>query len=170
MKKKVFLKFNGFIVLVLLSLCMASCKFKTDPYGAVDSGDFIYATDGFRGDDEGWISIIGLSEQGKQKEVLVFPNMIDGHPVIQYGAQFVLKGSEPIEIENAKKVYFCNLFNDYDYVRTTFRYNRNVEIFIGGSGTKQQNDFSEYMDKYVVHYVDGYLYKNTLSFITKILN
>ena len=157
MKKILSRKIACFVFIMFMMIVVSSCRFGSDPYGAVESGDFVYATKGVHGEKDD-IAIIGLSEQGKKKEVLVFPNMIDGHRVVQFGSTFVLKSSGGIIIENAKKVYFCNLFIDYDFVKAWFEYDDDiVDVFIGGSGVNQHKDFGEFMCENATNFVDEYL-------------
>lgn len=170
MKKIKIIFFLG--LMIIIEFMISACHFNNDPFNSVESGDFIYATNisCFNGKEDE-VAIIGLSEQGKKKEIIVFPNMIDGHRVVAFGAKFGYENTGPIIIENAKKVYFCNLFIEYNNVKTYFEYKtNNIEIFIGGSGTKQHKPFGEFLDENSVNYVDEYLYQRFNSLYSKDFN
>jgi hypothetical protein len=130
----------------------------SDPYDSVISGDFIYASNIHRfSGEEGDIAIIGLSEEGKKKETLVFPNYLDGHRVVAFGAEFVLNYSGPIEITNAKKMYFCNpLFEEGYHFLTSFKYdpNNHYEIYIGGASYGYTSYLHDFVPENSVVYID----------------
>jgi|JTFN01.1.fsa_nt_gb hypothetical protein len=90
-----------FIVFVLM-LSLVACS-DGDPYDSVVSGDFIYTKWSMT---EGEIAIIELSDEGKQKETLIFPFMLDGLKVTHIGSKFGLKDSGILEIDNARNIYF----------------------------------------------------------------
>jgi len=146
------------IILLFVVLIISSCRFNPDPFDTVVYGDFIYSkyTKGFNG-EEGDISIIGLSEEGKKKEVLVFPNYLDGHRVVAFGNQIGLKPTDPIEITNAKKIYFCNMFVErYDYCNTHFEYDKSkqYEVYIAGAGRKMEYSLLGLFFENAINYVD----------------
>lgn len=148
---------NGILFLIIVMMT-SSCRFNPDPFDTVVYGDFIYSkyTKGFNG-EEGDISIIGLSEEGKKKEVLVFPNYLDGHRVVAFGNRMALKYTDPIEITNAKKIYFCNLFmNTWDFCISTFKYDesKHYEIFIGGAGRNSKSTVHDLFDYNATNYID----------------
>ncbi len=135
--KKLIKKIISCLLLILGLYCISCCQLNSDPYDSVVYGDFIYSTyyKGFNG-EEGDISIIGLSEEGKKKETIVFPNYLDGHRVVAFGATFALLDSGPIEITNAKKIYFCKPLSEKGYeCITSLKYNPNnhCEIYICGA-------------------------------------
>ena len=111
------------LIFILLSSLRVGCK-NFDPFKPVISGDFTYTDQNCK---EGHRRIIGLSEQGKTKEVLVFPTRIDGFIVDGLGSTFALgKTSGEITITNAKKIYL-----PVGYVMRTpldFKSNKNEEI------------------------------------------
>lgn len=99
MKKLLTLIFSLLFIFVL-----AGCNNKFDPFKSVISGDFIYT---HLDSDEGHCRIIGLSEEGNRKEVVVFPSILDGYIVDGLGASWAYgKSSGEIIITNAKKIYF----------------------------------------------------------------
>jgi hypothetical protein len=111
-----------FLLFTILSL--TSCKLKDDPFNSVVSEDFIYSKVGVVGENN--VAIIGLSEEGKSKETLVFPAMIDGYNVVKIGTYFVKKPSGKLIINKAKNVYFTSNIN---HVKTEieYDYDSNVE-------------------------------------------
>ena len=151
------------IVIALSITFFSSCRTNYDPYGLVVSGDFIYATNYkcFQG-KEGEISIVGLSEEGKQKEILIFPNYIDGHKVVAYGAEYGYKWTGLIEIPSAKKIYFCTLdITASPKYNAGFNYlfEGTIELFIG---SKDLYDYITHRSK-TINYIDDsipYYYKN----------
>ena len=97
--KKMFIVFMSLMFIMFLS----GCK-NFDPFQSVISGDFMYT---HRDSEEGHCRIIGLSEEGKKKETIVFPSVIDGYIVDGVGASWAYgKSSGEIIITNAKKIYF----------------------------------------------------------------
>lgn len=97
--KKLFMVFTS----LMLITCLVGC-INYDPFKSVISGDFMYT---HSDSDEGHCRIIGLSEEGKQKETIVFPAVIDGYIVDGLGASWTYgKSSGEIIIINAKKIYF----------------------------------------------------------------
>ena len=96
------------MLIVMIPLTYASIKIckslkREDKFNSVVSGDFVYT---IMFTDKGHCRIIGLSEEGNKKEVLVFPSMLDGYIVDGLGARYWKKSSKEITITNAKKLYF----------------------------------------------------------------
>ena len=96
------------MLIVMIPLTYASIKIckslkREDKFNSVVSGDFVYT---IMFTDKGHCRIIGLSEEGNKKEVLVFPSMLDGYIVDGLGARYWKKSSKEIAITNAKKLYF----------------------------------------------------------------
>lgn len=154
---------------VALALCgallfggiFAGCNF--DPWKSVAIGDFIYSTNQKSDSGDGCdYAIIGLSEEGKKKDTLVFPSFTNGHKIASIGADFVKKNSGEICSENAKKVYFCGNpraeHTDFKKAGTRFE---NAEIFIAvpSSSPWQARDYTvgntNYVEKKVKEYLDG---------------
>ena len=116
-----------FVTVLMLSL--AACS-DGDPYDSIISGDFIYTKWSMT---EGEIAIIGLSDEGKQKETLIFPFMLDGLKVTHIGSKFGLKDSGLLEIDNARNVYFTY---NAPYVVTGIEYANgsntvNINVYLG---------------------------------------
>ena len=157
------------IVIVLSIVFISSCRTDYDPYGLVVSGDFIYATNYkcFQG-KEGEISIVGLSEEGKQKEILIFPNYIDGHKVVAYGARYGYKSTGTIEILNAKKIYYCNLLIDKNYIFfVPIKYSiSQCEIYVAGLGTKMDYSVDDFFSDHATNYIDLFILISGLITIT----
>lgn len=117
-----------FIVL-LFSIFITSCASKDDPFRSVVSGDFVYSKVGVS-DPEHNVAIIGLSDEGKMKETIVFPTTIDGYIVSEIGTQLIKRPSGSIVFTNAKNIYFPAInFRTYN----EFQYDENVifNIYIG---------------------------------------
>ncbi|MCV2231969.1 InlB B-repeat-containing protein [Paracholeplasma manati] len=117
-----------FVTVLMLSLVGCS---DGDPYDSIVSGDFIYTKWSM---SEGEIAIIGLSDEGKQKDTLIFPFMLDGFKVTQIGSTFGLKDSGPLIIESANNIYFANSIIN---VETSIEYLQNnddiiVNVYLGG--------------------------------------
>jgi len=113
MKKIVYI-----ILLLLVCSLMTACD--EDPFKPVVSGDFIYSRVGVP--VKGTVAIIGLSEEGKTKETLVFPTEIDGYRVFMIGTSFFMhRSSGSIFIEHAKNVYYTS---QHDLVEVSIFYDR----------------------------------------------
>jgi len=152
--------FNVLLGLLLITT-LASCRPDSEVLKVVEYGDFICATNSALFDgEEGDISIIGLSEQGKQKEVLVFPNCIEGHRVVAFGSKIYFRTTDPIEITNAKKIYFCNLLVDRKHFYCCIKYAnpKKYNFFAAGLGTEMQYLFDEALNENSNVYVDSYIY------------
>jgi hypothetical protein len=92
------------LLVTVLILSLVACS-AVDPYDSVISGDFVYTQWDM---SEGEIAIIGLSDEGKEKDTLIFPSILDGFRVTQIGSKFGLKDTGVLEIEIATKIYFTN--------------------------------------------------------------
>lgn len=104
--KKIFVIFMSLMVIIPL----VGCK-NFNPFKPVTSGDFIY-TYSDNDSAEGHCRIIGLSEEGKQKEVIIFPSILDGYMVDGLGGTWALgRSSGDIIITNAKKIYIPSDYN-----------------------------------------------------------
>jgi hypothetical protein len=87
-----------------MALVMMSGVFGCEPDSAViqhEYGDFLVQ----KNDDGWWIS--GLSDTGKEKEVIVIPAEIDGHPIVRVAKKYAMKiGSAWLGSENIEKVFY----------------------------------------------------------------
>lgn len=84
----------------------AGCDF--DPWKSVTIGDFVYSTNQKGDSGDGYdYAIIGLSEEGKQKDTLVFPSFADGHKIVSIGADFVKRTREKFAPKMRKKSIFA---------------------------------------------------------------
>lgn len=120
-----------FFLVSALILSLVACS-DGDPYNSVVSGDFIYTEWDM---SEGEIAIIGLSDEGKEKEILIFPATLDGLKVTQIGSKFGLKDSGILEIEIATKIYFTN---EIVHIATGVVYSKGltenmIHVFIGSN-------------------------------------
>ena len=95
-------RFNILLLfIVFASFTLTACR---HPLERRESGDFMYcfALDSM---SKKCVTIMELSEQGKQKETIVFPTEIDGLLVKSFGGEFGLRTEGKIESENLKQVY-----------------------------------------------------------------
>lgn len=115
-----------FIVYFLLFL--TACNLD-DPFRSVVSGDFVYSKVGVS-DPEHNVAIIGLSDEGKTKETIVFPTTIDGYRLSEIGTQFFKRPSGSIVFTNAKNIYFPAInfrtYNEFQYYD-----NATLNIYVG---------------------------------------
>lgn len=102
------------ILLLLLSILIVFCKscniINND---FIESGDFIYELITDTKDDEtndSFVRIMGLSETGKEKEVIIVPQFINGIEVKEIGREFYVTEGE-WKSEKLKKVFIPFLPN-----------------------------------------------------------
>ncbi|WP_162849140.1 InlB B-repeat-containing protein [Haploplasma axanthum] len=114
------------IIILFISVTLISCSGKHYPY---ESGDFLYSKIGVANPDVN-IAIIGLSEEGKKKETLIFPTILDGFYVTKIGTIFA-SGSKPIEISNAKSVYFPSTIILRSSIKYQHTEEQEVNVYIG---------------------------------------
>ena len=95
-------RFNILLLfIVFASFTLTACK---HPLERRESGDFMYCFE-LDSMSKNCVTIMELSEQGKQKETIVFPTEIDGLLVKSFGGEFGLRTEGKIESENLKQVY-----------------------------------------------------------------
>lgn len=99
--KKIFLLLMTGILMLFMSSCTSK---KGDRFHSQESGDWIYTTYHCGGN----CHILGLTEAGKEKTVLVVPTEIEGHPVSAFGKHIGYSYSPEIVFENCQKLYFNN--------------------------------------------------------------
>ncbi|HAX03496.1 MAG: hypothetical protein A2Y45_09970 [Tenericutes bacterium GWC2_34_14] len=119
-----------FLLVTVLILSLVACS-DGDPYDSVVSGDFVYTQWDM---SEAEIAIIGLSDEGKVKDTLIFPSILDGFRVTQIGSTFGLNNSGPLRIERANNIYFANSIIN---VNTSIEYLQNndeiiINVYLGG--------------------------------------
>lgn len=91
-------------------IIFTGCK-NLDSFKPITSGDFIYTCND-NDSDEGHCRIIGLSDEGKQKEVIIFPTVLDGYIVDGLCASWALgRPSGDVIITNAEKIYIPSDYN-----------------------------------------------------------
>lgn len=112
MKKKkmiaIFITMECIYISLLLTGCvllLRSCNPKRIfELELVTSGDFIYTESGKKA------SIMGISEEGKKKDTLVFQTKLDEYRVTSIGTQFFYhRYLDNLDITNPN-VYFCNAY------------------------------------------------------------
>lgn len=112
MKRKI--KITFLLLGSFLSIMCISCT--RNYFTIITSGDFVYTTSSTA---EGYCKIIGLSSEGREKEVIVFPSIIDGYKVAGIGAiggHGCNRGhrSGDFIITNTQKIYFTSSYS-FDY-------------------------------------------------------
>lgn len=113
------------IALFIICFCFLLSGCSSDPLARSEYGDYLYRITNDSMNDN-CITIMELSEQGKQKDTIVFPTEINGILVKAFGDEFGLRTEGKIKSENLKSVYihsqiemFVNedMFNEIkDYV------------------------------------------------------
>ncbi|WP_162849139.1 InlB B-repeat-containing protein [Haploplasma axanthum] len=114
------------IILVFISMTLISCKGRYYPR---ESGDFLYTKLGVVNPDVN-LAIVGLSEEGKKKETLIFPTILDGFHAKFIGTRFA-SGNKPIEISNAKSVYFPSTIILRSSIKYQHTEEQNLNIYFG---------------------------------------
>lgn len=127
------IKFNKLISMIFIFITCLFCNGcdTRERFNPIESGDFIYTT-WFC--DDGYCKIIGLTSEGKEKDTLVFPSMIDGLKVLTIGAKDGMISSEQITITKAKNIYFPAGYIQPQSIK--YDYNDNIDdinIYIGES-------------------------------------
>lgn len=128
MKKKkmiaLFVTMECIYISLLLTGCvllLRSCNPKRIvERGLITNGDFIYIESGNKA------SIMGISEEGKKKDTLVFQTKFDEYIVNSFGKRFIGQYLDKIDITNPN-VYFCNAY-DYDGVYMNYDGQKNIYI------------------------------------------
>ena len=145
------------LLLFALSISAMACM------GACTDNGKMFETDLFRctyNEDETGVIILGLTEKGKEQEILVIPEEINGLPVVQLGGTtkgYPYQSSSTLRSEKVKKVYFkttkANITGGY----TNFQNSRNVDFII----ISPLNDCFELLGLFSVGgYVDGEFVSN----------
>ena len=117
----------------------------------VTSGDFIYTESGKKA------SIMGISEEGKKKDTLVFQTKLDEYRVTSIGTQiFYHRYSDNLDIINPN-VYFCNAYVYYD-------------VYMNYDGTKNiyiPSDYNNCFPREKTYYANVFLSYNLYKFFLK---
>lgn len=124
MRKKILI-----ITCVLVLFTLISCSRRNAYYDYLDVktyGDFLYTNKNI----DGGLSIIGLTKEGKEKEVIVFPAYIEGKPVVCLGSHVNYEAYGEIDTRLVRKIYFPSTYK-YHYVDLKLSSN-NTAIFYGG--------------------------------------
>lgn len=115
MKKIYYRKIIFFFFIAFFVATASSCS-NGKIFREIESGDWIYTTNYCA---EGHCALLGLSEAGKTKDVIVMPTMLDGLKVSFYGKHKGYKSSPDIVFDNCKKIY-CN--SSYITIRTVIKF------------------------------------------------
>lgn len=159
MKKKkmiaIFITMECIYISLLLTGCvllLRSCNPKRIfELELVTSGDFIYTESGKKA------SIMGISEEGKKKDTLVFQTKLDEYRVTSIGTQiFYHRYSDNLDIINPN-VYFCNAYVYYD-------------VYMNYDGTKNiyiPSDYNNCFPREKTYYANVFLSYNLYKFFLK---
>lgn len=100
-KDKVMKKILLLLVSVLCGLSiLCGCH---DPYASTPCGDFVYFTRERDGEKVAYLN--GLSEQGKQKEVVIVPETVDGYKVVALSDMFGIAEVGELESKNLEALF-----------------------------------------------------------------
>ena len=148
-----------FIIISLFMMCfccvLSGCG--SDPLERSEYGDYLYrvTNDSMR---KHCITIMELSEQGKQKETIVFPTEINGVLVKAFGDEFGFRIEGVIESENLKNVYMHSQIERF-VNEDMFNRVKYYELYSG---------FSEDMSHYFSFYDAVYLSKEDNTWLNKL--
>ena len=128
MKKKKMIAIFITMECIYISLLLTGCVFllrSCNPDRIIErrlitNGDFVYARLGNKA------SIMGISEEGKKKDTLVFQTKFDEYIVNSFGTRLVGQYLDKIDITNPN-VYFCNAYA-YDVVYINYDGTKNIYI------------------------------------------
>ena len=171
------------LLLIMFSCLLVSCGLRRENR---EYGDFLYQ---YTSDDMGksCITIMGLSEQGKQKETIVTPTEINGKLVKCFGLNIHMRTKGYIESENLKNIYIHGQIEKYEnedcFGELTDRFGkiRDITIFLGVSREKlwmhlptmlnrvyvaKEEFYETHDDEYYSRYEEGV--KNNIDYYTKI--
>ena len=124
-------KIINLIMIFSVVFMLKSCFPNGDVFRSKVCGDFVYSHLAVS-DPKNDAAIIGLSEEGKKKETIIFPTSIDGYNVEMVGTYFFKRKSGPIIFTNTKNIYLTNLFY---YTNSKFECDKNLHInaYVGSS-------------------------------------
>lgn len=134
-------KIINLIMIFSVVFMLKSCFPNGDVFRSKVCGDFVYSHLAVS-DPKNDAAIIGLSEEGKKKETIIFPTSIDGYNVEMVGTYFFKRKSGPIIFTNAKNIYLTNLL-----FKTSIKFEYNditskIKIYVGSSFSSIQPDYS----------------------------
>ena len=148
--------------IIIISLCMicfccvlSGCS--GNPLERSEYGDYLYRVR-YDSMNNHCITIMELSEQGKQKETIVFPTEINGVLVKAFGDEFGFRIEGVIESENLKNVYMHSQIERFV----------NVDIFHKLKGYTLYSGFDSSMSRYFAFYDTIYLSKEDNTWLNKL--
>ena len=148
-----------FIIISLFIMCfccvLSGCS--GNPLERSEYGDYLYRVR-YDSMNNHCITIMELSEQGKQKETIVFPTEINGVLVKAFGDEFGFRIEGKIESENLKNVYMHSQIERFV----------NVDIFHELKGYTLYSGFDSSMSRYFVFYDTVYLSKEDNAWLNKL--
>lgn len=148
--------------IIIMSLCMicfycvlSGCN--RDPLERGKQGDYLYRVTNDNMNKQ-CITIMELSEQGKQKETIVFPTDINGILVKAFGDEFGFRTEGTIESANLKNVYIHSQIEIFI----------NEDMFNGIKDYELYSGFSEDMSRYFSFYDTIYLSKDDNTWLKEL--
>ena len=96
------------LCILVAAICIVACLCGCDNTPtilktAMSEGDFIY---NLNNDGSGTAVILGFTEEGLQKEVLIVPETIGGYPVRNYNIDLAFTPLGDMKHDNLKRIYF----------------------------------------------------------------
>lgn len=148
-----------FILIALFIICfcclLSGCS--SDPLARSEYGDYLYRITNDSMNDN-CITIMELSEQGKQKDTIVFPTEINGILVKAFGDEFGFRIEGMIESENLKNVYMHSQIERFV----------NDDSFNELKGYTLYSGFDSSMSRYFAFYDTIYLSKEDNTWLNKL--
>ena len=129
-------KIINLIMIFSVVFMLKSCFPNGDVFRSKVCGDFVYSHLAVS-DPKNNVAIIGLSEEGKKKETIIFPTSLDGYNVKKVDTYFFKRSSGPIIFTNTKNIYFTNLFYK---TPSEFKCDKNLHInaYVGSSFSRSK--------------------------------
>ena len=148
-----------FIIISLFMMCfccvLSGCG--SDPLERSEYGDYLYRVTNDSMHNH-CVTIMELSEQGKQKETIVFPTEINGVLVKAFGDEFGFRIEGMIESENLKNVYMHSQIERFV----------NDDSFHELKGYTLYSGFDSSMSRYFAFYDTIYLSKEDNTWLNKL--
>ena len=155
--KRVIICFTA--IMLAIPLMLSGCR---NPYASTPCGDFVYFTREGNyfpgGNSEEIVACLnGLSEQGKQKEIVVVPKTVDGHEVVALSYAWGIASLGELASNNLNTLYVPN----YVYIDGfgTFNDCPNLEkiVFINVNGCRTPGYCPSRRDGFInVYYCSAY--------------
>ena len=148
------------VLCALITACMGACRKDGEPFNysfnaMFDSGFFTCRYN----DDKTGVIVLNLTEEGKEQDIIIIPEKINGLPVVQLGGTtmgYPYQNSHSLESEKVKKVYIKASSKQLTGGKTNFNSSRGVDFIVISSPSERPDYlglFSEggYVDGAFVH-------------------